>query len=137
MCPPRPRPRPPRSSPRPAMARTSRRPTTGLPRSRRTARTSTTWASRKPTAPSSRPRTTDRSLVAREALGEALEHALIFECRGVAARGRAGRDLAQEAPHDLARPRLGQRLGEPDLLGPRERADLGRDVLAQLGGERV
>ena len=34
------------------------------------------------------------------------------------------RHLAQEAAHDLAGARLGQRVGEADLVGPRERADL-------------
>ena len=66
-----------------------------------------------------------------------LEHALIFERGRVATRLRARRHLAQQPPHDLARAGFGQRLGKPDLLGPRERTDLRGHVLAQLLGERL
>src|SRR5665647_1283828 len=76
-------------------------------------------------------------LLLRVRLRECLEHALILEGRGVAAGLRARRDLAQQPPHDLARPRLRHRLGEPDLLGSRECPDLRHDVLAQFLGERV
>ena len=46
-------------------------------------------------------------------------------------------DITQQAPHDLARARLGQIRREHDLLWPRELPDHVGHVLAQLAGERV
>src|SRR5579863_8202211 len=61
----------------------------------------------------------------------------IFEGGGVAEGLIARRDLAQQPPHDLAAAGLGQRVGETEVVGSRERADLLDHVLlefiAQLG----
>src|SRR6185295_4072997 len=46
---------------------------------------------------------------------------------GLAARGH----VAQQPAHDLPRPRLGQRLGEADVVRPGD----GADLLAHVGGE--
>src|SRR5215212_10503967 len=61
-----------------------------------------------------------------------LQHGEVFEGGRVAVRGAGGGDLAQEAAHDLAGARLGERVGEAYLVGAGERADLPRDVAAQL-----
>src|ERR687890_1857223 len=61
---------------------------------------------------------------------------------GVAQRGDVAEllalgDVAQQAAHDLARPRLRQVVGPDDALGPRELADPLGDVLADLADEVV
>src|SRR5689334_1483938 len=48
------------------------------------------------------------------------QHAVVLERARVADGLRAGGDVAQQAPHDLARARLRQRLGETDLRRPRD-----------------
>ena len=60
------------------------------------------------------------------------QHRVVFERRRVADRLLARGDVAQQAAHDLAAARLRQRVGEADVVGPREGADLLGDVLAQL-----
>src|SRR4051794_36333637 len=62
---------------------------------------------------------------------DALDHAGVGERRDVAERLVLG-DVAEQAPHDLARPGLGQVLGEEDRLRLRDRADRLADVVAQL-----
>jgi hypothetical protein len=42
---------------------------------------------------------------------------------------RPGGDVLEQAPHDLAAARLGQRVGEADRVGPGELADLLGHVL--------
>jgi hypothetical protein len=56
---------------------------------------------------------------------------VVLERGGVAHRLLARGDVAQQAAHELARVRLGQRLGEADLLGLGDRADLLGEVLEQ------
>src|SRR5688500_15078535 len=46
-------------------------------------------------------------------------------------------DLAQDAPHDLARAGLGQAGGEMEMVGRRDRPDLLPDVEAKLLLERL
>src|SRR5437588_6086485 len=46
-------------------------------------------------------------------------------------------DVAQQAPHDLARAGLRQVVGEDDRVGPGDLADLGRHVLPQLHDQRL
>ncbi len=87
-----------------------------------------------------------RSVPERLAPGVSRLQALIFaleprddirigERRRVAERLAFG-DVAQQAPHDLARSRLRQVGGEQNLIGPRDRADLLDDVLLELVDER-
>ena len=52
------------------------------------------------------------------------QHGVVLERRRVAHRLLARGDVAQQAAHDLAAARLGQRVGEADLVGPGEGADL-------------
>ncbi len=49
----------------------------------------------------------------------------------------AARDRLEEPPHDLARTRLGQIVGEADVVRPGDRAELLRDPVAQLLHERT
>src|SRR3954468_9365400 len=75
-------------------------------------------------------------------LAELGHDAQVFESRGVAGTLAAGGDVAEEATHDLAAAGLGHRLGEPDVVGPRQGADLlddvGAEFLTQLfGGGRT
>src|SRR5207253_5818446 len=63
------------------------------------------------------------------------DHRRIRERRHVPQRATLG-DVAQEPPHDLAAASLRQIGGDEDLLRPRDRADLLRDVLLQLLLER-
>src|SRR5690554_5115460 len=65
-------------------------------------------------------------------LAQPCEHAQVLERGGVADALLAARDVAQESAHDLAAAGLRQRVGEADVVGLGERADLLRDVLAQL-----
>ena len=48
-----------------------------------------------------------------------------------------GGDVAEQPPHDLAAAGLGQGVGEADLVGPGEGADLLGDVGAQLLPQRL
>src|ERR671920_143864 len=61
-----------------------------------------------------------------------LQHGEVFERGRVAVRRAGGGYLAEQAAHDLARARLGERVGEAYLVGAGERAYLFRDVAAQL-----
>src|SRR5215218_9061629 len=61
-----------------------------------------------------------------------LQHGEVFEGGRVAVGRAGGGDLAEQAAHDLAGARLGERVGEAYLVGAGERADLARDVAAQL-----
>src|SRR5512132_815346 len=54
----------------------------------------------------------------------------------VAERATAG-DIADEPAHDLARTRLREIGREDDPVGPRDLADLVRDVLSELAGDRI
>src|SRR6185312_10398056 len=66
-------------------------------------------------------------------VAELREDAEILERRGIALRlERARGDLLQEAPHDLPAARLGERIGEADLIRPCELADLFVDVRGEL-----
>src|SRR5581483_10917670 len=56
---------------------------------------------------------------------------------GRVAEGLVLADVAEQPPHDLARPRLGQVVGEQDRLWLRDRADRVADVVAQLGRQRL
>ena len=58
------------------------------------------------------------------------QDAVVFQRRRVARRLSAAGDVAQQPAHDLAGARLGQRVGEADLVGPGQGADLLGDVLA-------
>ena len=61
------------------------------------------------------------------------QHRVVLEGAGVAHLLLAGGDAAQEAPHDLAGARLGQGVGEADVLRLGDRADLLGHVAAQRG----
>ena len=67
---------------------------------------------------------------------DAVDDRRVGERRRVAERLVLG-DVAQQAAHDLARPRLRQLLGEEDRLRLRDRADELGDVVAQLLDELV
>ena len=71
-----------------------------------------------------------RALLLRAA--ESGEHVEIFERRGVALDLRAGGDLLEQAAHDFPGTRLGQRLGEADVVRLGHGTDLPGDVLAKL-----
>jgi hypothetical protein len=58
------------------------------------------------------------------------QHAVVFERRGVADRGVARRDVAQQPAHDLAAARFGQGVREADVVGLGQRADFLADVFA-------
>src|SRR5690606_40933030 len=68
---------------------------------------------------------------------QALDHGPVLERADVARQLLARGDAAQQAAHDLARARLGQGVGEADLLGPGDRADLLHDVPLELLAQRV
>src|SRR4029453_12593516 len=73
-----------------------------------------------------------RSLLVFAQLGQ---HREVLERRRVADRFLPRRDVAQQAPHDLAAARLGKGVGEPDLFRPRDGADLLDDVLLELAAQ--
>ena len=56
------------------------------------------------------------------------DHAEVFERGGVLDFFGARRDVAQQAPHDLAAAGFGQSVREADDVGPGQRADLFGDV---------
>ena len=64
------------------------------------------------------------------------QHGQVFERRGIAGALDARGDVAEQPPHDLAAAGLGQGVGEADLVGPGQGADLLGDVGAQLLAER-
>ena len=70
-------------------------------------------------------------------LPELGQDAQVFERRGVAGALAAGGDVAEEPPHDLAAAGLGQGVGEPDVVGAGQGADLLDDVGAQLLPQRL
>ena len=59
------------------------------------------------------------------------QDAVVFQRRRVAHRLAAGGNVAEQPPHDLAASRLGQRVGEVDVVGHGQSADLLADVLLQ------
>src|SRR5688572_24699479 len=69
-------------------------------------------------------------------LADRLDDRRIGEGRGVPEIATLG-DVAQQAPHDLARARLRQVRHEHEELRARDRPDDVRDVLAQLDRQRV
>ena len=80
---------------------------------------------------------TPRAVGEREVLRlDAVDDGRVGEGRGVAEQFVLG-DVAQQPPHDLARARLRQFLGEQDRLRLRDRTDEVRDVLTQLLDEIV
>src|SRR5262245_44981932 len=93
-----------------------------------------TWPARRGTSGSLRPlcvlvSTSGMGLLV--LLAELREHRVVLE-RGRVAHGLLARgDVAQEAAHDLAAAGLRQRVGETDVVGPREGADLLRHVLLE------
>src|SRR5690606_10607536 len=71
-------------------------------------------------------------------LDQRVDQAGIGEPGGVAERAEVVfGDLAQDAPHDLARTGLGQGRGEVEQVGAGDRPDLGADLVAQLVRQRL
>src|SRR6185369_536968 len=73
-----------------------------------------------------------RSLFVFAQLGQ---HREVLERGRVAHRLLPRRDVAQQAPHDLAAACLGQGIRDPDLFRPRDGADLLDHVLLELGAQ--
>src|SRR5258708_15195296 len=65
------------------------------------------------------------------------QHGEVLERGRVADRLLPRRDVAEKTAHDLAAARLGQRVGEADLLRPCDRSDLLDDVLLELTAQDV
>src|SRR5438093_492010 len=65
------------------------------------------------------------------------QHRVVLERRRVPHRLLPRRDVAQQTAHDLPAARLGQGLGEADVVGPGQGAELLPDVALQLGAQRL
>ena len=65
------------------------------------------------------------------------QHAVIFECRGVADRFFARGDIAQQAAHNFATSRFGESTGEANVVGLSQRADFVADVILELLAESL
>ena len=60
------------------------------------------------------------------------QHGKIFQRRRVLGGLLAAGDVAEESAHDLAGARLGKAVGEADVVGPGQSADLANHVFFQL-----
>src|SRR5258706_3363061 len=70
-------------------------------------------------------------------LAELGQDGVVLQGRRVAERLLAGGDVAEKPPHDLAAAGLREGIGEADVVGAGERADLLGDVLLQGLLERL